>query len=96
MPYIQEKDKTELDHSIDQIINKLNDENLDGKLNYIITRIISGAYNIQEPKYSKINDIVGVLECAKLEFYRRIAIPYEDQKIKLNGDVKEYKSVILG
>jgi len=30
---------------------------------------------------------VGVLECAKLELYRRIAAPYEDEKIVETGDV---------
>jgi hypothetical protein len=33
--------------------------------------------------------LVGVLECAKQELYRRILIPYEDAKIELNGDVYE-------
>lgn len=60
--------------------------------------------------YRVINDIVGALEGAKLEykrrrgvlkaagvfyafddvktsFYNRVAAPYEDQKIKENGDV---------
>ena len=30
---------------------------------------------------------MGVLECCKLEFYRRVAAPYEDIKIEENGDV---------
>lgn len=33
--------------------------------------------------------MVGVLECAKLEAYRRIASPHEDKKIDENGDVME-------
>lgn len=32
-------------------------------------------------------DALGALECCKLEFYRRVAVPYEDGKIKTNGDV---------
>lgn len=31
-------------------------------------------------------DVLGALECCKLEFYRRVAVPYEDRKITLNGD----------
>lgn len=31
--------------------------------------------------------ILGVLECVKLELYRRVAAPYEDRKIEENGDV---------
>jgi hypothetical protein len=37
--------------------------------------------------YANINAVVGVLECMKLEFYRRAAAPYEDKKIQQNGDV---------
>jgi hypothetical protein len=37
--------------------------------------------------YQTVNDIVGALEGAKMEFYRRAAAPYEDLKIKENGDV---------
>jgi hypothetical protein len=38
-------------------------------------------------KYANINEAIGVLECAKLELYRRIAAPYEDHKISETGDV---------
>ena len=34
-----------------------------------------------------LNAIIGALECAKLELYRRVAAPYEDDKIIENGDV---------
>ncbi len=32
---------------------------------------------------------MGALEGSKLEFYRRIAAPYENKKMKENGDVYE-------
>ena len=57
-----------------------------GQLNYFITLLIE-EYWTDHPNYQGINDIVGALEGAKLEFYRRIAAPYEDTKIQLNGDV---------
>jgi hypothetical protein len=34
-----------------------------------------------------VNEAIGVLECAKLELYRRVAAPYEDEKIAESGDV---------
>ena len=37
--------------------------------------------------YVKLNELIGVLECAKLELYRRVASPYEDEKVESNGDV---------
>ena len=37
--------------------------------------------------YQTCNDVMGALEGAKAEFYRRVVGPYEDQKIEENGDV---------
>lgn len=57
-----------------------------GELNYVITLIIK-EYWQHDPRYQTANDIVGALECAKQEFIRRIVNPYEDEKIRTNGDV---------
>ena len=35
----------------------------------------------------RVDDAVGALDGAAREFYRRVAVPYEDKKIKENGDV---------
>lgn len=32
------------------------------------------------------NDFLGILECVKLEFYRRVGVPHEDIKCEENGD----------
>jgi hypothetical protein len=58
-----------------------------GELNFFITNYITGYYLPESPSYSDFNEVVGVLESVKLEFYRRMVAPYEDQKIKENGDV---------
>lgn len=58
-----------------------------GELNYCITILCLNFLDVQGHNYKNINGIVGVLECAKLEFYRRLAAPYEDTKIIENGDV---------
>jgi hypothetical protein len=59
-----------------------------GELNYAITRLVD-SYLVARGgiRYAHVNDVVGALECAKLELYRRIAAPYEDEKIGENGDV---------
>lgn len=57
-----------------------------GELNYTITKLIRDYYTIGG-NYQAINDVVGALEGAKLEFYRRVATSYEDAKIQDNGDV---------
>jgi hypothetical protein len=79
MPYIDKTDR-------DQITNGRNIETA-GELNFVISTLIN-EYLINKGKnYNNINEAIGVLECAKLELYRRIASPYEDLKIESNGDV---------
>lgn len=59
-------------------------EGIDGKLNYLISAIINDIY----PRdYMSLNAAIGVLECCKLELYRRVLTPYEEQKRFDNGDV---------
>lgn len=60
-----------------------------GELNYVITDLIDNYLYFQYPvtSYVALNEVIGVLECVKLELYRRIAAPYEDKKMAENGDV---------
>lgn len=57
-----------------------------GELNYFLTKIIL-QYLGEQPNYQKFNDVMGVLECAKQELYRRQIAPYENEKKDQNGDV---------
>lgn len=59
-----------------------------GELNYLITKLC--VQYIEEGgglTYARGNEVIGVLECAKQEFYRRALAPYEDAKATANGDV---------
>lgn len=58
-----------------------------GDLNYLITYLCNKYINIKGINYKYLNDVMGVLESAKQEFYRRKVAPYEDRKIQENGDV---------
>lgn len=58
-----------------------------GELNYAITLLILRYFDQNGGRYQQINDIVGALEGAKLEFNRRVVADYEDVKIEENGDV---------
>ena len=58
-----------------------------GELNYLITLLIQDYLEYKNESYQTYNDIIGALEGAKLELYRRKIAPYEDKKIKENGDV---------
>ncbi len=59
-----------------------------GELNYLITSMLIAYLNkLGKVSYQRINDCLGALEGAKMEFYRRIVVPYEEKKMKENGDV---------
>lgn len=58
-----------------------------GELNYMITKLCKRYLEIKGENYQNYNDIIGALEGAKLELYRRKIAAYEDLKIKENGDV---------
>lgn len=65
-----------------------------GDLNYAITMLLLAHLdgfksNKVEISYQHLNDCLGALEGAKLEFYRRVVVPYEEKKRVENGDVYE-------
>ena len=57
-----------------------------GGLNFQITSIIHEYWQNRE-HYQAINDILGALEGAKLEFVRRVVAPFEDGAMRRNGDI---------
>lgn len=60
-----------------------------GELNYTLTQVLLTYLRRQDGiwTYQDINDALGALEGAKLEFYRRVVVPYEENKREENGDV---------
>ena len=87
MPYIKPENRKKYDKVLKELVSILKTlppEKIDGELNYVVTKILKEIYPL---RYFHINKAIGVLECAKLEFYRRVAAPYEDLKIKESGDV---------
>lgn len=81
MPYIESR-RIDID---DAMIDLKAEINTYGKANYAITKLLLDSF--EPTSYNDFNALIGVLECAKLEFYRRAVATYEDQKIKENGDV---------
>ena len=85
MPYIKnEATKDSISKLMEEVVTTITNP---GDLNYAITSLINQYYKDIGHSYVAINDIIGSLECAKAEFYRRVAVPYEEEKIKENGDV---------
>lgn len=94
MPYITQKDRDKIIDRCDEfgdgeIYTNIQIDNIDtaGELNYAITEMMINYLNRKGISYTNMNEVIGVLECAKLELYRRMTAPYEDTKIEENGDV---------
>lgn len=89
MPYITTDKRTLIDLSLKQIEQDIFSGKIDnvGELNYIITHILHTFIEKKPWSYSNFNSIIGVLECIKQEYYRRIIVKYEEKKIEENGDI---------
>lgn len=81
MPYIDKRRREEL------LITRRFPPKTSGGLNFVITDIINRFLVSEGLNYDNINLVIGVLECAKLELYRRVVAPHEDKKMEENGDV---------
>jgi hypothetical protein len=86
MPYINKEDRNYFDGLTDILSDNIENE---GHLNYVFTSLIHKYINHNGLNYKMINSMIGVLECSKLELYRKIASPYEDEKIQENGSVSD-------
>jgi len=84
MPYIPNKRRTILKR---WYLHEPIPASTPGELNYLITLEVMDYWQMRGESYQTINDIIGALESAKQEFYRRVAVPYETNKQKINGDV---------
>ena len=80
MPYIPKNERIELSNGVYLPTTP-------GHLNFMITRLLQDYLRENGLAYSTINTIVGALDCAKMEFYRRVAVPYEEKKRVENGDL---------
>lgn len=84
MPYIGKEIREELDLYIEPLTEFLGEARLYGVWNYVITKILLAT----NPKcYHDYNALIGILECAKLELYRRRIAPYEEKRRREHGDV---------
>lgn len=84
MPYIDQESRKRFDPHIEALVDQ---KVTVGELNYIISKMIWTLWN-RKRSYTLANNLIGVLECVKAEFYRRFLSPYEDIKIQENGDVE--------
>lgn len=81
MPYLTKKRRE------DVVSGTVADGLKAGDLNYLLTMDCLEYLSANKECYQTYNDIIGALESCKLEFYRRMVLPYENKKARENGDV---------
>ena len=88
MPYINKEHRAHLEPAIAEAVKHLKDFGFGkGDMNFFITRLVHEYVLHHGKRYDTLSDVTGVLNDAKTEFERRVVAPYEDKKIKENGDV---------
>jgi hypothetical protein len=85
MPYIKPEFRLNYHQLIDDAVDSLAFKSA-GDINYVLSSVLWKIFE-KNKNYAKANELIGVLECIKLELYRRQIAPYEDKKIEENGDV---------
>ena len=83
MPYIKQEKRKDFDDLIEQIAIRICGA---GDLNYCVSKLIYLLLG-NNASYADYNQKIGVLECAKLELYRKMVAPYENSKALENGEV---------
>jgi Domain of unknown function (DUF6899) len=102
MPYVKEPFRKSLDPAIRELSRSISDlaksmpeeTAFAGLLNYACTsvaiQVIDSCFG--KIRYGHIATVVGVFKNVADEFYRRVAVPYEEAQIAANGDVPLYEA----
>lgn len=93
MPYIPQNDRENIEDDLYSDGINFTPCNA-GELNYVVSTLINNYLIENGLNYANLNDMVGALECAKMELNRVIIGPYESKKIKENGQA--YGGALLG
>ena len=85
MPYIEDKNNRR--NEMDEIVELMKELNVkaNGDLNYILFKFCR---KYIKPSYNNFKNFCGELRQCATEIERRLIAPYEDRKIKENGDVR--------
>jgi hypothetical protein len=86
MPYIPQNDREVINEDLIDVGLDWTPDNA-GELNFVVSTFIANYIRANGLKYANVNEMIGALECAKLELNRVIIGPYEEIKIRENGPV---------
>ena len=84
MPYIPEKRRNVFDPLLEQLSREVQTQ---GELNYCIYKLSRLTAQRMGYSYDNLSMCSSAMEHAKLEWYRKVLAPYEDEKIREHGDI---------
>ena len=96
MPYVNDMIREALELDLQELLASARDftddrDAMKGIVNYLTTLVTTILLKPDAGwNYASMSDVIGALECAKLEVYRRLLAPYEDMAVDKNGDLDVY------
>lgn len=94
MPYIDKNRRDvlvnipeELDFSGHNILIDMERIESPGEIQYVIAEILNDYVARKGLRYQVLNDVMGALAGAQMEFYRKVVAPYESEKEEANGGI---------
>jgi len=89
MPYIPLEERKAYDPQINILIHRITEKgisrSIEGDVAYVIFKIMKRVYG--HGRWGHRTEALKILESVKHEFQRRFIDPYEDEKLRENGDV---------
>jgi hypothetical protein len=88
MPYLPLGDRLHADYCIKIFLDYYGSKTFRGVFNYFIHKLVKEYIKRFGENYNAYKEIIGEIEAAKLELYRKMVVPYEEHKERENGDVE--------
>lgn len=90
MPYIMKADRERFDPLISALADEIKDGMSTGAcdLSYILTKICDAYVERRGKNYASVAEVIGGLECVKMEYGRRVLEPLLDDRKGVHGDVR--------
>jgi len=90
MPYIKREERAQYQELLTELAARIPQDRMSrpGHMNYVISLLIDKVYGHQM-RYADHNEALGMLTGVQQELYRRKTAPYEDEKIRDEGDLTD-------
>ena len=85
MPYIPQRNRARIRECAESLADAVK---MEGEANYAVTVLMHALTRKWGCSYTMMARLMGMLECVKQEYYRRVMQPYEDKKMLDNGDIE--------